>query len=231
MTQSCRRCQPESASSDLQWPASWSQDGQTLRTSLLWLRTDIHALPACLQFSQFLSQTADSSEPSRQVVTQGTEDGPASGTLGTDLAKACQAGRPQEESRGLSVGSFSLSSLGTPSLWSLSRHLQKTCACHPVPNPGCSSLGLDHSGPQQSHLPQTKSPAGTSSFGGIHNVVLNVPVACLSPKVLPTPAPTHNILILSKSQPDSGQRQKSVSSPNGLMGTVDLYLASWDHSY
>lgn len=119
MTQSCRRCQPESASSDLRWPASWSQDGQTLRTSLLWLRTDIHALPACLQFSQFLSQTADSSEPSRQVVTQGTEDGPASGALGTDLAKACQVGRPQEESRGLSVGSFSLSSLGTPSLWSL----------------------------------------------------------------------------------------------------------------
>ena len=42
------------------------------------------------------------------------EDGPASGALGTDLAKACHAGRPQEGSRGLSVGSFSLSSLGTP---------------------------------------------------------------------------------------------------------------------
>lgn len=171
MTQSCTRSEPESASSDLQWAASWSQDRQTLRISLLRFKTDSHALPASLQFSQFLSQTADSSEPSRQVVTQGTEDGPASGALSTDLAKACQAGRPQEGSQGLSVGSFSLSSLGTPSLWSLNRHLQKTYACRPVPSPACSSLGLVHSGPQRSHLPQTKSPAGTSSFWGIHNVL------------------------------------------------------------
>lgn len=171
MTQSCRQSQPESASSDLQWPASWSQDGQTLRISLLRFRTDSHALPASLQFSQFLSQTADSSEPSQQVVTQGTEDRPASGALGTDLAEACQAGRPQRRLGGLSVGSFSLSSLATLSLWSLSRHLQETCACRPVPNPACSSLGPVHSGPQQSHLPQTKSPAGTSSFWGIHNVL------------------------------------------------------------
>ena len=100
------------------------------------------------------------------------ENRPSSGAVGTDLAKSRQAGRPQAESQELSVSSFSLSFLGIPSVWSgacrtgQSRDLPKTSTCHGVPSPVPSSLGLLHSGPQLSYLPQTKSPAGTSSFWG-----------------------------------------------------------------
>ena len=101
----------------------------------------------------------------------------------------------------------------------------------PSPQPRLQQPGARSQWPSAESSPTAQITCRNFLIWGIHNVVLNVPVACLSPKVLPAPTPAHNIRILSKSRPDSGQKQKSVSSPNGLMGTVDLYLASWDHSY